>query len=81
MLTRLVPPAAASRILRRLTRQEAQLRELCERVKLQDELLDATVNALVTLRELSPNDARHVAARLRDLMFDRRNLIDRASWL
>jgi len=35
----------AAQTLRMLALQEAQLRELTERVRLQDELLEATVNA------------------------------------
>ena len=62
-----------------LALQDAQLRELTERVKLQDELLEATVNALATICEQLPDEAREVAASLRDLMFDRKNLTDRAS--
>lgn len=58
---------------------QAQLRELTECVRLQDELLEATVNALVTICEQLPDEAQEVAAKLRDLMFDRKNLIDRAS--
>ena len=69
----------AAQILRMLTMQEAQLRELADRIKLQDELLEATVNALATICEQLPGDAPEVAAKLRDLMFDRRKLVDRAS--
>ena len=49
---------AAAQTLRMLTMQEAQLRELTERVRLQDELLEATVNALATICEQLPGDAR-----------------------
>jgi hypothetical protein len=41
----------AAQTLRMLTMHEAQLRELTERVRLQDELLEATVNALATICE------------------------------
>jgi hypothetical protein len=62
-----------------LTMQEAQLRELTERVRLQDELLQATVNALATICEQLPGDALEVTAKLRDLMFDRKKLTDRVA--
>jgi hypothetical protein len=68
----------AAQTLRMLTLQEAQLRELTERVSLQDELLEATVNALATICEQLPGDAPEVAAKLRDPMFDRRKRIDQA---
>jgi hypothetical protein len=58
--------------LRRLALQEAQLRELTERVRLQDELPEAAVNALATMCEQLPGDAPQVAAKLHDLMFDRK---------
>jgi len=69
----------AAQPLRMLALQEAQLRELTERVRLQGELLEATVNALATICEQLKGDAPKVATRLRDLMFDRKKLIDRAS--
>jgi len=65
-------PCACSRL------QEAELRELAERIRSQDELLEATVNALATICEQLPGDAPEVAAKLRDLMFDRKKRIDRA---
>jgi uncharacterized protein (DUF3084 family) len=68
----------AAQTLRMLTLQEAQLRELTERVRLQDELLEATVNALATICEQLPGDAPEVAANLRDLMFDRKKRIDQS---
>jgi hypothetical protein len=64
--------------LRMLSLPEAQLRELTERGRLQDELLEATVNALATICEQLPGDAPEIAAKLRDLMFDRKR-IDRTS--
>ena len=69
----------AARTLHALVLHEAQLRELTQSVRLQDELLEATVNALATVCEQLPDEAQEVAAKLRDLMFDRKNLIDRAS--
>jgi len=36
------------------------------------------VNALATICEQLPGDAPEVAAKLRDLMFDRKRVIDRA---
>ena len=69
----------AAQTLRMLALQEAQLRELTERVRLQDELLEATVNALATICDQLPGDAPEVAAKLHDLMFDRRKLSDRVS--
>jgi hypothetical protein len=69
----------AAQFQRLLALQEAQLRELAERVKLQDELLEATVDALARICEQLPGDAPTVAAKLRDLMFDRKKRIDRAS--
>jgi len=42
-------------------------------------LLEATVNALAMICEQLPGNAPEIAAKLRDLMFDRKKLIDRAS--
>jgi len=69
----------AAQTLRTLALQDAQLRDVYERVKLQDELLEATINALATICEQLPDEAQEVAAELRDLMFDRKNLSDQAS--
>jgi hypothetical protein len=74
-------PGVFTRLTLALASHEAELRALSERVKLQDELLDAAVNALATIREASREDACKAAARLRDMMFDHRNLSDRASFL
>jgi hypothetical protein len=41
--------------------------------------MEAMVNALETICEQLPGDAPEVAAKLRDLMFDRRKLSDRVS--
>jgi len=48
--------------------QQAPLREHTERIKLLDELRDATVNARATINEYWPDNTP--AAKLRDLMFD-----------
>jgi len=68
----------SAQTLRMLTLQEAQIRELTERVKLQDEMIDAMAAGLAKLCETFPNEGAEIAARIRDLMFDRRKLIDRA---
>ena len=70
------PPSAQT--LRMLTLQEAQIRELAERVKLQDEMIDAIGAAVAKLCEAFPDEGAEIAARIRDLMFDRKKLIDRA---
>jgi hypothetical protein len=44
----------------------------------QDELLEAAVNSLATICEQLRGDAPEVAAKLRDRLFDRKKLIDRA---
>ena len=61
-----------------LAAQEAQLRELFERVKLQDEMIDALGAGLAKLCETFPDEGAEIAARIRDLMLDRKKLIDRA---
>lgn len=63
---------------RLLKLQEAELRELKERVRLQDEMIDALATGFAKLCENIPGDAK-IAARIRDLLFDRKKLIDRAS--
>jgi len=64
--------------LRMLALQEAQIRELIERVKLQDEMIDAIGAAVAKLCEAFPDEGAEIAAMIRDLMFDRKKLIDRA---
>ena len=68
----------SAQTLRMLALQEAQIRELTERVKLQDEMIDAIGAAVAKLCEAFPVEGAEIAARIRDLMFDRKKLIDRA---
>jgi len=70
-----------TRLSRALARQEAELRELSDRVKLQEELLGAAVDALAAIRDASRHETCKAADRFCDLMFDRRILSDRASFL
>ena len=68
----------SAQTLRMLAAQEAQLRELTEREKLQDEMIDALGAGLEKLCEAFPDEGAEIAARIRDLMFDRKKLIVRA---
>ena len=69
----------SAQTLHMLAPQEAQIRELTERVKLQDEMIDAIGAAVAKLCETFPDEGAGIAARIRDLMFDRKKLVDRAS--
>jgi len=68
----------SAQTLRMLTLQEAQIRELAERLKLQDEMIDAIGAAVAKLCEAFPDEGAEITARIRDLMFDRKKLMDRA---
>ena len=46
-------------------------------MKSQDEMIDALGTGLAKLCEAFPNEGAEIAARIRDLTFDRKKLVDR----
>ena len=68
----------AAQLHRRLQLQEAELQDLKERVRLQDEMIDVLAAALANLCADPRGAAPEAAARIRDLLFDRGKLSDRA---
>jgi len=69
----------AAQTLRMLALQEARSASRPNALSFKDEMIDAIGAAVAKLCEAFPDEGAEIAARIRDLMFDRKKRIDRAS--